>query len=110
MNDTVAIKCKGIRKSYGSDENKVDALKSTDLEIFTGQLTLLVGPSGSGKTTLVSIIATILTPDAGELYLLDQNMEAKSEEEKAHFRCDNIGIVFQSLFLIPTLSIAENVA
>jgi putative ABC transport system ATP-binding protein len=110
MNDQVAIKCQGIRKSYGSDENRVDALKSTDLEIYKGQLTLLVGPSGSGKTTLVSIIATILTPDEGELYLLNHQMSNKSEEEKAHFRCDNIGIVFQSLFLIPTLTIAENVA
>lgn len=104
------IRCKGIRKAYGTGDNRVDALKSTDLEIFSGQLTLLVGPSGSGKTTLVSIIATILTPDAGELYLLNHNMEEKTTEEKARFRCENIGFVFQSLFLIPTLTIAENVA
>lgn len=107
---TVAIECKGIEKSYGDDENKVYALKPTTIEIYKGQLTLLVGPSGSGKTTLISIIATILTPDAGELILLDQNMNNFSELEKARFRCDNIGIVFQSLFLIPTLTIAENIA
>lgn len=107
---SVAIQCKGIRKSYGAEENKVDALKSTDLEIFKGQLTLLVGPSGSGKTTLVSIIATILTPDDGQLTLLGQNVGQMTEWEKAHFRCENIGFVFQSLFLIPMLTIAENVA
>lgn len=105
-----SIRCKGIKKTYGSDENKVDALKKTDLEIDSGKLTLLVGPSGSGKTTLISIIATILTPDEGELILLDQNVENMDENQKAHFRCNNIGIVFQSLFLIPTLSLRENVA
>lgn len=107
---SIAIKCKGIKKSYGAGENRVDALKTTHLEIHKNQLTLLVGPSGSGKTTLVSIIATILSPDEGELILLDQKMDLMSELEKADFRCKNIGFVFQSLFLIPTLSIAENVA
>jgi putative ABC transport system ATP-binding protein len=106
----VAVKCKGIKKSYGDEENRVEALKSTDLEIYKGQLTLLVGPSGSGKTTLISIIATILTQDAGELILLDHKMEGMNEIQKAAFRNEYIGIVFQSLFLIPTLTVAENVA
>lgn len=107
---SIAIVCKGIKKSYGLAEDRVDALKSTDLVIYKGRLTLLVGPSGSGKTTLISIIATLLTPDAGELVLLDQKMGGMTEVEKAYFRCRNIGIVFQSLFLIPSLTIAENVA
>lgn len=104
------IECKGIRKVYGTGENEVEAVKNINLSVYGQQLTLLVGPSGSGKTTLISIIATILTPDAGELYLLHENMENKTEVEKAKFRYHNIGIVFQSLFLIPTLTIAENVA
>jgi putative ABC transport system ATP-binding protein len=106
----IAIECRGIKKSYGTAEDKVEALKSTNLDIYKGQLTLLVGPSGSGKTTLVSIIATILTPDSGELILLNQKMDGMTEIEKACFRSENIGFVFQSLFLIPTLTIAENVA
>lgn len=106
----IAIKCQGITKTYGVDENKVEALKSTDLEVNSGELTLVVGPSGSGKTTLISIIATILTSDTGELILLDQPMNELSKDEKASFRCKHIGFVFQSLFLIPSLTIAENVA
>ncbi len=106
---SVVIECKGVRKTYGIGEYKVEALKSTNLEIHSNKLTLLVGPSGSGKTTLISIIATILTPDEGELILLNQSMNGMSENDKAHFRCNNIGIVFQSLFLIPSLTIAENV-
>lgn len=105
-----SICCRGICKSYGVEENRVDALKPTDLDIFNGNLTLLVGPSGSGKTTLVSIIATILTPDAGELILLNKRMGDMGENEKAQFRCQNIGIVFQSLFLIPALTVLENIS
>lgn len=105
-----SIKCRNIQKSYGIGEAEVLALKATNLDIAPGQLTLLVGPSGSGKTTLISIIATILTPDSGELTLLGEEIEKMNEEQKAHFRRNNIGIVFQSLFLIPTLTNAENVA
>lgn len=106
----IAIKCERVQKSYGTNEDRVEALKSTDLDVYKNQLTLIMGPSGSGKTTLVSIIATILTPDSGNLFILDEKIEGKTEMEKAAFRCKNIGIVFQSFFLIPTLTIAENVA
>lgn len=108
--DNVVIKCKGIKKTYGTGENEVYALKTTDLNVQSGKLTMLVGPSGSGKTTLISIIATILTPDAGELFLLNQDMNKMTADEKAHFRNQHLGIVFQSLFLIPTLTVLENVA
>lgn len=104
-----AIICKDIKKTYGEGENQVQALKNTSLEVFSHELTLLVGPSGSGKTTLISIIATILTPDQGELILLNENITSMSDNKKAQFRCDNIGIVFQSLYLIPTLTVVENV-
>lgn len=106
----VVIKCRGIKKSYGENEARVEALKGIDLDVSEGELTLLVGPSGSGKTTLLSVITTILTPDSGELYLLDHEIHTMSEDEKAQFRQKSLGIVFQSLFLIPTLTVAENVS
>lgn len=105
----LAIRCRGIKKHYGENDNRVEALRGIDLDIYKGQLTLLVGPSGSGKTTLLSIITTILTPDAGELLLLDQQIGNLSDGEKAQFCRDNLGIVFQSLFLIPTLTVVENI-
>ena len=105
----VSIRCIGIKKHYGEGENRVDALRETHLEIRKGELTLLVGPSGSGKTTLLSIITMILTPDAGELYLLDQAMYPLTPTQRTLFARDNLGIVFQSLFLIPTLTVLENV-
>lgn len=108
--DQIAISCKNIKKSYGKNETRIDALKGVDLEIKKKELTLLVGPSGSGKTTLLSVITTILTPDEGELHLLGQDINRMSANQKAQFCRDNLGIVFQSLFLIPTLSAAENIS
>lgn len=106
----IAIQCKGIKKSYGEEETKIEALKGIDIEVFLNQLTLLVGPSGSGKSTLLSIITNILTPDEGQLFLLGYEINRLSENEKSLFSRQNLGIVFQSLFLIPTLTVLENVA
>ncbi|MGK5594904.1 MAG: ABC transporter ATP-binding protein [Parachlamydiaceae bacterium] len=106
----IAVQCKNLKKSYGQGENKIMALKDVNLDIYKGQLTLLVGPSGSGKSTLLSIIATILTSDHGQLFLLDHEVSKMTEAEKSVFRRDYLGIVFQSFFLIPTLTVAENVA
>lgn len=106
----IAICCRGIKKHYGQNETLIYALRGVDLDIQQGVLTLLVGPSGSGKTTLLSIITTILTPDEGQLLLLGQEVNKMSEVEKSDFCRHNLGIVFQSLFLIPTLTVAENVS
>jgi putative ABC transport system ATP-binding protein len=105
----IAIRCRGIKKFYGKGENLVEALKGIDIDIYQGELTLLVGPSGSGKTTLLSIITTILTPDEGELFLLNRDVKQMSDNERAEFCRENLGIVFQSLFLIPALTVAENI-
>jgi putative ABC transport system ATP-binding protein len=105
----VAIQCRGIKKIYGKGETRVEALRGIDLDIYKGELTLLVGPSGSGKTTLLSIITTILSHDEGELSLLGRDTSKMSENDKADFSRNNLGIVFQSLFLMPTLTVTENV-
>lgn len=107
---SVAIRCTGIKKSYGENETRINALKGIDLEINKGQLTLLVGPSGSGKSTLLSIITTILTPDEGQLFLLGEEVSKMTEDQRADFCRANLGIVFQSLFLVPTLTVSENVS
>jgi putative ABC transport system ATP-binding protein len=108
--DKTAIKCTGIKKHYGENETRIDALKGIDLEVYSGELTILEGPSGSGKSTLLSIITTILTPDAGELFLLGRDMLNISQNQRADFCRIHLGIIFQSLFLVPTLSVVENVS
>lgn len=109
MKESPSVLCKNIQKNYGCGPTLIHALKDVDFEIFGGELTLLVGPSGSGKTTLLSIITGILTPDEGEVFLLGHDISKMSEDEKAHFYALNLGIVFQSLYLIPTLTVVENV-
>lgn len=104
----MTIQCKGISKYYGEGENRLKALSKIDLKLFAGKLTLLVGPSGSGKTTLLSIMHTILTPDEGDLFILGHHMNKMNEWEKAQFRSQNIGVIFQALYLIPTLTVLEN--
>jgi putative ABC transport system ATP-binding protein len=105
----IAISCRGIKKHYGELELRVEALRGIDLDIYMGQLTILEGPSGSGKSTLLSIITTILTPDSGKLKLLGTEILHISQNVRARFCRENLGIVFQSLFLIPTVSVVDNV-
>jgi putative ABC transport system ATP-binding protein len=105
-----AVLCKGIKKTYGSGDTKVEALRGIDLELNTGELLMIVGPSGSGKTTLISIIAGILSQDEGECLVFGQDMGRMSNGEKTAYRGKNIGFVFQAFNLIPTLSSCENVA
>lgn len=110
MTKQIAISCRGIRKRYGKNECEVEALKGIDLDIYKGELTLMVGPSGSGKTTLLSILTTLLSPDSGDLIILGKNVSKMTDEEKTSLRKSSLGVVFQSLFLIPSLTILENVA
>lgn len=105
----ITIKCKNIKKSYQASTIKTVALRGVDLEIYDKKLTLLIGPSGSGKTTLMSVIQTIITPDEGDLFILGHHVNKMNELEKAHFRNSNIGAVFQNLYLIPSLTVLENI-
>lgn len=104
------VTCSKIKKTYGTGPNAVLALRGVDLDIKKGELIMLVGPSGCGKTTLISIIAAILDYDEGACTVLDRNLKDLTDLEKSDFRSSNIGFVFQSFNLIPTLSSAENVA
>lgn len=86
------------------------ALRGVDLDVLRGELLMIVGPSGCGKTTLISVIAAILGHDAGRCEVLGRDLQTMSEEERARFRRDSMGFVFQMFNLLPTLTAAENVA
>jgi len=105
-----AVFLRGVTKTYGSGSSRVEALRGVDLEVRLGELLMLVGPSGCGKTTLISVVAAILDHDDGDIIVLDQILRSMSQREKTRFRGDNIGFVFQAYNLIPTLTVAENVA
>jgi putative ABC transport system ATP-binding protein len=104
-----AIAALGVKMVYESGAGNFQALRGIDLEIQKGDIQLLMGPSGSGKTTLLSILAGILTPTAGSVYLLGEEITSMSRSKLAKFRLENIGFIFQGFNLFPALSAAENV-
>jgi putative ABC transport system ATP-binding protein len=106
----VAVRCRGLTKRYGSGEEGVAALRGIDLEIRKGELLMLVGPSGCGKTTLISIISAILDQDDGTCQVLGQDLRRMTESERALFRGESIGFVFQAFNLLPALRAWENVS
>lgn len=108
--DRIAVSCRGLMKSYGMSDARTLALRGVDLDIRYGELLMLVGPSGSGKTTLLSIIAGILDQDAGQCVALGHDFQRMNTNERARFRGRSIGFVFQTFNLLPSLSVAENVA
>jgi len=109
-NGSPAVRCSGVTKSYGSGDARVTALRGVDLEVRRGELLMLVGPSGCGKTTLISVLAGILDQDDGDCVVLDRDVRGMRQGEKARFRGESIGFVFQQFNLLPTLSAVENVA
>ena len=90
------IICKRIQKYYGEGSAQVHALRGVDLEIYKGELRMLMGPSGSGKTTLVSIIAGILTQSEGTCLVNNIDLNQLTDKDKTHYRGKNIGFVFQN--------------
>ena len=107
---TAAVSCKGVTKEFGANGTKTLALRGVDLDVYDGQLTLLVGPSGCGKTTLISIVAGLLNPTQGSVAVLGTDLSKLSGRQLVEFRAKNIGFVFQQYNLLPALSAAENAA
>jgi putative ABC transport system ATP-binding protein len=106
----VAVRIRGLTKHFGSGEQRVQALRGIDWDVYPGQMTLIVGPSGCGKTTLLSVIAGILDCDGGEVEIFGQSLTAMNDRTRTSFRARNIGFVFQQYNLLPALTAAENVA
>ncbi|MBS1842505.1 MAG: ABC transporter ATP-binding protein [Acidobacteria bacterium] len=104
------IRTKGIGKVYGEGTAAFRALSDVDLEISSGELTLLMGPSGSGKTTLLSILGCILRASGGSLEILGERADQLAEGELPRIRRETIGFVFQGFNLFPALTALENVA
>jgi len=110
LSPDIAVRCRGVAKAYGEAEARVQALRGVDLEVRCGELLMLVGPSGCGKTTLISVIAGILSRDAGQCEVFGQDLQGLSPRERTRSRGAVIGFVFQSFNLLPTLSTIENVS
>src|SRR6201989_476061 len=96
--------------SLGRGAARVHILRGISLKIGEGEAVGLVGPSGSGKSTLLMTLAGLERPDTGRVSIAEQDLGALNEDGLARFRGRNVGIVFQSFHLIPTMTALENVA
>jgi putative ABC transport system ATP-binding protein len=104
------IQLRDVSLTLGAGASSVHVLKGISLDIARGEAAGIVGPSGSGKSTLLMVIAGLERVDAGTVTVAGETLNGKSEDRIAAFRGRNIGIVFQSFHLIPTMTALENVA
>lgn len=103
------FKTEGVTKVYDTGELKVHALAGVDLELYAGELVVLLGPSGSGKSTLLNILGGLDHPTDGRVWFRDQELTGLNDRGLTKFRRDHVGFVFQFYNLVPSLTARENV-
>ncbi|WP_230655665.1 ABC transporter ATP-binding protein [Psychrobacter sp. I-STPA10] len=99
-----------LSKSVSVGEQRIDIIKGIDVAVQAGEFAVIMGKSGSGKSTLLGLLAGLDYPDSGEVWLDGQNLTKLDEEALAQKRQQDMGFVFQSFHLLPTLTVAENIA
>ena len=104
------IELKQIEKNYRRGAEEVRALRGVDLSIAAGELLAIIGPSGAGKTTLLHILGCLDQPTRGEVLFDGVNTSNMPESELVQLRREKIGFVFQQFYLIPGLSVFDNIA
>lgn len=104
------IKLTDVNKVYRTKEIETLALENVNLEIRKGEFVSIMGPSGCGKSTLLNIIGLLDIPTSGTVTIMDDATGKMKDSQLSEFRNQNIGFVFQSFHLIPSLNVAENVA
>jgi len=106
----VVFRTNGLTKIYRMGEVTVHALRGIDMELYSGELMVLLGPSGSGKSTLLNILGGLDTASAGRVYYRDFELSNANEKELTEYRRYQVGFVFQFYNLIPGLTALENVS
>jgi len=104
-NDRPQVRIEGVTKAYG----RAVVLENVSLAIRSGEFVAVVGRSGSGKSTLLKLVGGLSTPDRGQVLHRERDLALMSETQRAHFRRQSLGFVFQFFNLIPTLTALENV-
>ena len=100
---------RGLTKVYGTGEAAVHALSGVDLDLYEGELVVLLGPSGSGKTTLLNNLGGLDVPTDGALRYRDRDLTEADEDQLTRYRRESVGFIFQFYNLIPSLTARENV-
>ncbi|MER0510208.1 ABC transporter ATP-binding protein [Aeromonas allosaccharophila] len=101
---------RNLCKSFDNGSERLPLFHHLDLALPAGEITLLLGQSGCGKSTLINLIAGLIAPDEGEIWLGETRIDTRSPDERARLRGRHFGIVYQDFNLLPTLNVAENLA
>src|SRR5579871_6041449 len=101
---TPALQGVHLSRSFGQGETKTTVLHDVSIELFSGQITLLMGPSGSGKSTLLAILSGLLHPEGGRVLSLGQDLWALTDQERERFRLRHCGFIFQGYNLFNALT------
>lgn len=107
--NTTLIESRGVTKSYRAGKHRVTVLRGVDFAVKQGEFVAIVGQSGSGKSTLLHLLATLDSPDTGEILFHEQRIDNLSARKKDRFRNQSLGMIFQFYHLLPELSTLENV-
>ncbi len=105
----VVFHARNLSKTYHMGEVEVHALRSVDLDLYAGELIVILGPSGSGKSTLLNILGGLDVPTGGDVRFRDHMLTGADDRELTRFRREHVGFVFQFYNLIPSLTALENV-
>jgi putative ABC transport system ATP-binding protein len=103
------IEARDLKRTYQRGSETVKAVNGIDLEIRPAEMVSILGPSGSGKTTLIHLLSCMDSPTGGMLFVNGKSVNGLKEDELTKIRRGFIGFVFQSFYLLPTLTVAENV-
>lgn len=106
----IAIQIENVKKSFTVGTENVEILKGVSTEIYEGNFFVIFGPSGSGKSTLLHTLLGLESPSSGSVSVLGENLYKMNEDERATFRKNQVGIVYQQPYWIKSLSVIENVA
>jgi putative ABC transport system ATP-binding protein len=109
MASEAVFQARALTKVYRMGEREIHALRAVDLELYRGELVVLLGPSGSGKSTLLNILGGLDVPTSGSVWFLDHDLTTDDDEALTRYRRDHVGFVFQFYNLIPSLTARENV-
>src|SRR5438552_5555945 len=98
------LRGRDLVRTFGTGETRTTALRELSLDLYRGQIVLLMGPSGSGKSTLLAVLSGLLSPDSGQVITMGQDLWKMSEKERERFRLKHYGFIFQGYNLFPALT------
>lgn len=110
MENQPILRLTDVSKRFNTASGEIVILDQVSAQVMPGETVAIIGPSGSGKSTLLSLIGLLDTPTHGDIFIAERNVKGLSEKEKALFRNEKIGFIFQSFELISPFSVAENIA